>query len=446
MSLARWSLSGEKPVGFRILMAIMTVGGVTLVVRCASTLKELVVARLFGTGDALDAFLIAFVLPSFTINVVAGSFQAAFIPTYVHVRETEGLKAAKRLFQGVMMWGVLLLVVLSVVLALLSPYILPVLGSGFDPEKMKLTRSLFFFLLPVVVISGLATEWAADLNAAERFALAAWAPIMTPAVTIVFLVIVGRVWGIYALALGTVIGFVLQAGLLGWGLTRQNVSLVPQWYGMDPATKQIIRQYLPMVAGALLMCSTVLVDQAMAAMLGPGSVAALDYGNKLVAFGLGIGSMALGTAVLPHFSRMIAVDDWTTVKRTLKIYMVAIIVVTIPLTLLMVYFSKPLVRVVFQRGAFSVADTTVVSGVFALYAFQVPFYLLGILGVRLLSAMKKNQILMVICAVNLGTNIVGNYILIRYLGVAGISLSTSIVYALSMVLVFLSLRRELKRR
>ena len=84
----------------RILAAILTVGGFSVVVKVTATVKELVVAYQFGTGDAVDAFLIAFLVPSIVVNVVAGSLTAAFTPVYIEIRETQGVLAARRLFQS----------------------------------------------------------------------------------------------------------------------------------------------------------------------------------------------------------------------------------------------------------------------------------------------------------------------------------------------------------
>ena len=415
-------------------------------VKLAATVKQLVIAGQFGTSDALDAFLIAFLIPSFAINVVSGSFSAALIPTYIEVREREGRDAAQLLLSSVMALSILLIIFVSVVLAVLSPYFIPIIGSGFSPEKQALTRSLFFVTLPVLIISGLATIWASILNAGERFALAALAPLMTPIVTVIALLIMGTLWGIYALAIGTVGGFLLEGVLLARGLKREGLSLFPRWYGMNPAVKQVAKQYAPMAAGALLMSSTDLVDQSMAAMLGPGSVSALSYGNKVVALIAGIGSLALGTAVFPYFSSMAAVKDWVGIRHTIKTYTVLTLLVSVPLTIILLYFSESIVTVLFERGAFSAGDTRLVSQVQTFYLFQIPFYVLSIMGVRLLSALKKNEILMAISAVNLIVNIVGNYLFMSYFGVAGIGLSTSVVYLISMSLVFLSLNVLLRKQ
>lgn len=445
IGLSHWLTWFKRSVNRRILGAIITVGGLAFLVKMAGLCKELIIAQQFGTSDALDAFLIAFLMPSFAINVVAGSFNASIIPTFIQVRENNGKRAAQSLFSSVMVWSILLLLGLSFLLAIVAPYIFPILGSGFGSEKIGLTQTLFYLLLPILFFSGLATIWASILNAGERFALAAIAPIITPGITVVALMVFGRGVGIYALVIGTVMGYVSEAGLLLAGLRKQGFSLIPRWYGLDVPMKKVIGQYLPMTAGAILMGSTSFVDQSMAAMLGPGSVSVLSYGNKLIGFILGVGSLALSTAVFPHFSRMVAVKDWIGVRYTLKTYIRLVLVITIPLVLLFMYFSEPIVKILFERGAFSATDTRFVANVQVLYLMQVPFYMTGMLGVRLLSALIKNQILMGISAVNLVTNIVGNCVFVRYMGVAGISLSTSIVYAISMFLIFLSLFKQLRK-
>jgi putative peptidoglycan lipid II flippase len=444
--LERWGAWSKRSVNRRIFAATLTVGGFTLVVNLASTAKELVVAHQFGTDDALDAFLIAFLLPSFFVMVVTGSFSSAFMPTYIQVREHDGQAVAQRLFSNVIIWSAAALIVASFLLVLLAPYILPVLASGFGPEKLALTRSLLYVLLPALVISGFAAIWRGILNAGERFALAAVTPIMAPVTAVVVLLAMGQLWGIYALAIGTVGGFALEAGLLAWGLKRRGFYLIPRWYGMDPATRQVISQYVPMVAGIFLVSGTSVVDQSIAAMLGSGSVSALNYGNKITALLTGVGSMALGTAVLPYFSRMVAVRDWSGIQHTLKTYTRLILLATIPLTLVLAYFSEPLVGLLFQRGAFTAADTRLVGQVQALYLLQIPCYVLSMLIVRLISSLKANSLLMWGAVISFFANVILDYVFALWLGVAGIALSTAVVVSISCCYLSYVLLRLMRRR
>ncbi len=439
--IADW-FSGS--VNRRIMAAVLTVGGFSLVVKATATLKELAVAYRFGTGDAVDAFLIAFLVPSLVVNVVTGSLTAAFTPVYIQVRETQGVAAARRLFDSATAGSAFLVLAVSCVLLALAPFGLRYLSHGFSAEKLALTRSLFFLLLPVVLLSAVITLWSAVLNAEERFASVALAPACVPLLSLALILIAGRAWGIYSLAIGTVLGFVAQCGVLAVALTRQGLRVVPRWAGMTPELRGVVSQYAPMVAGAALISSSWAIGQAMAATLPPGSVASLNYGNKVVAMITEVGSMALATAVLPHFSLMVARRDWPAIRRTIRVYVRLILLTAVPATLILILLSKAIVRVLFERGAFTEADTFLVARIQALYLLQVPFVMVGMLFVRVASSLQRNQVLLVGAAITLPLNVALNFALMRSLGASGIALSTSLVFLASCCYLLLSVDRALR--
>ena len=440
--IVRWNVWQAASTNRRIFSAMLIVVIMTGAAKLASAVKELVVAGYFGTGEMIDAFLIAFLLPMFAINVLAGSFSAAMMPTYIRTRDGAGAAAARQLFSSVMLLAVLFLIVTALLLAALAPALLPLLGSGFSEQTMALTQSLFYGLLPVLVLTGIGHLYATAMNAGERFALVALAPAITPMCAVLALLLLVDKWGIHALVAGTLLGAALELIVLARVAMRRDIPLLPRWGGMNDELRLVMGQYTPMVAGAFLMSSTVLVDQAMAAMLESGSVATLNYANKVVALFLGFGATALGTAVLPHFSRLIANGEWSALRHTFKTYVRLIIFTTLPITALLLFFSEPIIELLFERGAFTAQDTRQVAQVQTYYLLQLPFYMLGILGVRLISALAKNKILMKIAFVNLIVNIIGNYVLMQYLGVAGIALSTSLVYLLSTGMVYLYLAKS----
>jgi putative peptidoglycan lipid II flippase len=431
-AMGRWKAWARESVNRRIFSALLTVGSLGCAVKIAATFKEIAVARQFGVSNAFDAFLTAYVLPSFAIVVVANSLNAALIPTYIQLREEEGEHASQKLLSTVMAASMALLLGVSVLLALVSPYLLRVLGSSFTAEKLALTQSLFFIMLLILPLTGVATIWTAILNATDRFALAAATPLITPLAVMLSVFLLGEQLGVYAIAYAVVAGAILECALLGGALVRRRISIAPRWGGMSGAARQILKQYTPMIAGSCMMSSTVLVDQSMAAMLGPGQVSILSYGNKMASVVVGVGSLALGTAVLPQFSRMVASSDWAGIRHTLKTYTRLVLLATILLAGLLIALARPLVSLLFERGAFLSQDVGHVASVQSLYLLQMPFYILGMLFVRLISALKANHILMWGTAINFSLNITLNYLLMKMLGVSGIALSTSLVYACSL--------------
>lgn len=418
---------------------MFTISAFTLAVKIVSAGKEVFVASQFGTQDAIDAYLIAFVIPSYVINVIAGSLSPAFIPTFIKIRELEGRPSAQRLLSSMVFWNLFVLTVCCLVFGLFFSDSMYFLASAFSAEKLDLTQRLFYALLPMIVITGLSTLFTSAINANERFAWAATIPIATPLLTIAALALFARQIGIYALVAGSLIGGLLELALLAASLKRQGYSPVPKFFDFGGHVPAVFKQYWPMMTAGILMGSTTFINQVMAASLPGGSVAALNYGNKLVALVLGLSSVALSTAVLPHFSKMVAVNDWDGLWHTLKTFTRLILLATIPVVVFIIIFSEQVTSLLFQRGAFSAEDTKLVATVQIFYFLQIPVFSVGIIGVRLLSAMQRNAVFVKINLVNLILCVSGNYLLIKEMGVAGIALSNSIMYLFSTCAIFYSI-------
>ena len=421
----------ERSALHSIVAALLAVAGGSGIVKVASMAKEVVIAGQFGAGDQIDAFVIAYVLPSFVIGVVLAAFQSAVIPTYVQVRDREGVDIARELVSTVTVWTCALLFALTVALALAAPMLLPLVGSGFDGGKLWLTERLFYLLLPLVVLTGLTSVWGAALNAEGRFALVATVPIATPLVVVGLVLATARVAGVFAVPIGMVFGAVIEASVLAYAISRRRIWVVPRWTRTHPAVRVVIRQSITMAAGSVLMGSTVVVDNAMAAMLPAGSVATLNYGNRFVLFLLAFCAGALSTAILPQFSALVARSDWAGLREVLRSCLRWIVTATVPLTLILIALSLPLTRLMFERGAFTPETTAMVAGVQVLYLIQVPFYLISIVLVRLISAFKSNHLLAWGAAINLVVNVALNWVFMRWIGVSGIALSTTFVYIVS---------------
>lgn len=429
----------------QILGATITIGALTLIVQFIGLAKELLVAAHFGTSDALDAFLIAMVIPTFLINIIAGSFQSALIPIYVRIREQEGDEASKHFFVMLTVYcGAFLLFILLFVV-FLGPLILPLLASGFHPEKIALTQTIFYYVIPVIVIQGIIVIWSAVLNASGRFALAAISPAFLPLITMISLISLGSHLGIFSLVIGTIGGFFLQLILIGFELRKQGLFLQPRWEKNNAQVRQMMGQYIPIVVGAALMSGTTLIDQTMAAALPPGSLSALNYGSRLVTTILGLTAASIGTAAFPYFSKQVAEKDWGTLGQTLRVYLRWIFVVSVPISLLICAFSEQITRLLYERGAFLPEDTHLVAQVQSFLIFQIPFYIGGILVVRIISSLQANQILMWASGLNLILKIIMNHMFMRWLGVAGIALSTTIMFLGSFTFVYIFVKISLNR-
>ena len=416
-----------RAVSWRVLFQMLTVGASTGLVKMAGAAKVVTTARAFGTSDGLDAYLVAFLLPAFVCDTLAGSLTSSLVPTFIEVRELQGRDAAIRLYRSVLAAGTGLLAAAALLVGVFAPWIFRLLASSFDRNKIALTCSLFWVMLPTVPLSAMSTAWRAILNTEGRFALPAMLPALTPVASIALLFAFGRTWGVYTLALGTLAGGLAEVALLAVAMLRRGHPILPRWYGRDRALDQVMAQYLPVVASILLLGGSPLIDQSIAAMLSSGSVAALSYGTRVSAVLIAMGPGAVATAILPHFSRLTVNPDWDHLRHSLRSYAGIILAVTLPVVALLILFSEPMVRLFFERGRFTGAATELVTRIQRFSLLQIPAAMVMALALRLVSSMKANRLLARVAAFYAVLNLALDFVLARTLGVAGIPLSTAIV-------------------
>ena len=427
----------------RVFTNAAHVGVLATAAKLAGAAKVVVTARYFGAGDQLDAFVIAFLLPAFFTDIVAGSFSASFIPAFIRVRSNQGEPAARVFAQTGLALVLGAMLAVSLLLAIGGPWLLPLLGSSFSPEKLRLTSSLFLALILWLPMSACIAVWRGVLNAHNAFALAAAAPLTTPLATIAFLYAGAGRWNVYTLCWGTLTGVIIETVILGWGVHRLGMPILPAWRGWNPEMSAIRRQYVPLLAGSLFAALCPLIDQAVAGSLGSGSVSALAYGTKLASVLAAISATAIATAVLPEFSRLAAHHDWSHLRHTVRVHSVVITLLVLPVAALVIWLSAPIVRIFFERGAFDASAARLVTSVQQFALLQVPFAILFVIAGRLAVAISATAVIIRASLITVAATIVGDLVLARGMGIAGIPLAGALAHAIALaVLVYLLYRRE----
>jgi putative peptidoglycan lipid II flippase len=410
----------------RIFRAAASVTAAGILVKIVATLKEIAVAGAYGRSDAMDAFLAAALIPGLLINLISESMNQALVPTLIRVREREGHDRAQELLSSSMLWMCALLAAVSVVMALGARGFFPLIASHFAAAKLDLAVRIFYALLPVVLITGIATNCTAVLNTFDRFALPALAVVINPVVIIAGALLLSSRLGIWAMVYATLAGALLHAAVVAGMMDAHGYRFRLRWHGMTEATREVAHQYGPVLLSGVVASGGLLVDQSMAAMLPAGSVSALVYANRFVSVVLTLLAGAVSTAVTPYFSRMIALGDWGGCRHTLRTWVRLTALVSAPIAVALIAGSRPLIRLTLQHGAFGPGDTAVVAPVLMMYAVQIPFFVCSRVFYRFLVAMRRTDLIFYCGALNLALDIVLNLILMRWYGVAGIALATSL--------------------
>ncbi|MGD0787788.1 MAG: murein biosynthesis integral membrane protein MurJ [Terracidiphilus sp.] len=410
----------------RIFRAAASVTAAGILVKIVATLKEIAVAGAYGRSDAMDAFLAAALIPSLLINLISESMNQALVPTLIRVREQEGHDRAQELLSSSMLWMCVLLAAVSAAMALGARGFFPLIASHFPAAKLDLSVRIFYALLPMVLITGIATNCTAVLNTFDRFALPALAVVINPVVIIAGALLLSGRLGIWAMVYATLAGALLHAAVVAGMMDSHGYRFRLRWHGMTEATREVAHQYGPVLLSGVVASGGLLVDQSMAAMLPAGSVSALVYANRFVGVVLTLLAGAVSTAVTPYFSRMIALGDWAGCRHTLRTWVRLTALVSAPIALVLIAGAHPLIRLTLQHGAFGPRDTAVVAPVLIMYAIQIPFFVCSRVFYRFLVAMRRTDLIFYCGTLNLILDIVLNLILMRWFGVVGIALATSL--------------------
>lgn len=429
----------------RIFVGTVTVGGISSAVKIISIVKGAVIARQFGINPDLDAFYIALLMPSFICDLFASVTLIAFVPLYVRTREQDGPESAQRLLASATLGATIILTVGSIILWMMSPHFIPLLATSFHPRQIAQTQSFFLYLVPLMPLSGLSAIFTAVVTARDRLALATVAPVISTVVVIISVYGFAARWGTYAIAVGMTLGLGLQVIILMIGLRYFGLCPTFEWGGFTPQVRSFLRQSITVAIGASVMNLVDVIDQYSAASIGPGSVSALNYGNKVVVMVVGLASVAVTTAALPHLSALVSANDFSGAIQIVKTYSLVILVVTIPVAFFLILLSPYIVTVLFEGRAFTHDDTLQVAAIQRFFLLQIPPHVLGMLFVSLVWAMRANWVFLLINPVCLIFKIFLNNALIVVYGVTGIGLATSITYGLSCVFLLLAITKLIQR-
>jgi putative peptidoglycan lipid II flippase len=415
-------------------------------VRAVGALKELIIAKYFGRSQDLDSYLGAIILPTILTNVLVATGVQAAIPATIQVRASFGEDKAKDFFIRISTYLLLLLSSLSVLLVISGKLVLGILLPGFDSNAINSAAWIFRCLIPTIPISGISALIGGHLQTHGRLSVPTITPSITPCTILISLALLPIQSRILALVMGFNCGAILELVVLSiycWRVTPFSLKRVRSTI---PNLPKFFSQYGALVGSAALVSMCAIVDQAMTSKLGTGSISALAYGSKIPAVAISIIAFGIGTTFLPEASNLVALSNWKELRRLLTWTCRPAVAIGILCAAVIIFSSKSIVRTVFERGEFRPTDTELVSSVQAAYALQAPFYLLGIVYAKLFTALSSGRTLMILAMVNLAINTVGNLVLSRYFGVAGIALSSSLVQLVSCVLMSVLLWHGLRSR
>lgn len=447
--------------------------------RVLGLVREQVFANYFGAGFVNDAFQVAFRVPNMLRDLFAeGALSVAFVKTFTDYIEKKSEEEAWKLASMVMNALAIVLSVITIVGVIFAPQIVGLIAAGFPPEKAELATTLTRIMFPFLLLVALAAVAMGVLNTRGRFGIPASASTLFNVGCIVGGLLFAYVlsgggweiskdhdampdaaahWAIIGMAIGTLIGGGMQFLVQVPSMWRVGFRFRPQVSFSHPGVRQVMRLMGPAVIGTAAVQINVFVNTFFASSI-PGAQSWLGYSFRLMQFPIGIFGVAIGTATLPAISRHAARDDIPRFRSTLSSSIGLVFLLTIPSACGLVILGKPIIALLYQRGAFTALDTQMVTA--ALIGWTIG--LVGYSAIKVLSpafyALNDARTPMIISFVSIAINALCGYLFRGWLsnygvtpetpfgyGHVGLALATSSVALVNFFALVFFMRRKIRR-
>jgi putative peptidoglycan lipid II flippase len=417
------------------LKNISVVATATVVSRVFGLVREICITAVFGTSALNSAFVSAFTLPNLFRRLLGeGALTAAFVPTLTHELEHRQRDAAFSLVSKVSSW----LLVVTVALVGLAMLVSANAGALFrltgvmapaegTVQRFLLAADLAVILFPYMVFVCLAAALSAACQVLGRFTEPAWSPVWLNLTIILSLFLGGWwAWGDAArmrlLCGGVLVGGFLQMavpGLVLWGEGWRPVfDLRP-----DERVKEIMRLMAPTVIGSAIYLINMSVSRFIGLSLNDQANTLLNLATRVMELPIGVFAAAISTVIFPLIARHAARSDWAKLGEDYHKGLRLVLLVNVPAAVGLALVSEPVIRLLFQRGAFTADDTVHMTPILAVYALGLPFLAYTSVSLRGFYALKDTTTPVRAAAISFVVNIVLSLVLMRWLSTVGLALA-----------------------
>lgn len=420
------------------LKNISVVALATVVSRVLGLVREIFIAAVFGTSALSSAFVSAFTLPNLFRRLLGeGALTAAFVPTLAHELEHRQRAAAFALLSKVASWLLVVTVTLValaiVVIANAEPLLRATGGLGMEADtigRLVLGADLAIILFPYMIFVCLAAAFSAACQVLGRFSEPALSPVWLN-LTIIGALGLGAWWAwgdsarMNLLCIGVLVGGFLQmavpAGVLwaeGW---RPRFDLKA-----DNRVREITRLMAPTVIGSAIYLINISVSRFIGLSLNDSAAQVLNLATRVMELPIGVFAAAIATVVFPLIARHAAKQDWKALADDYHKGLRLVLIVNVPAAVGLALLSEPITRLLFQRGAFTAADTTLMTPILAVYALGLPFLSFTTVALRGFYSLKDTATPVRAAALSFVVNLGLSIVLMNWLSTVGLALASNL--------------------
>ena len=400
--------------------------------------RDMLTAKYFGTSMQMDAFEVALIIPNMILGLFAASLQTIIIRMYSEKKEESREKGKVFVNQLFVIYSIFLFAI-TVLLIIFSPLAVKIVAFGFTSDRLNYASTFVKMLAIFGYLNVMTGFFTGVFQAEKQFFYPALVGLIANIVIPISLIIFTPSIGIYSRVVGQdlfgIVFFLMLFIFLyaRWGFFKRfNIRHI-DWSS--------IREFTNLVTPAILLSSASVLyqitDKTVASYLPFGSIASLSYAQTVYTIPYSLIGTAITTAVYPTLSDHVVSENSEDFLRLFKKSFYLLVFVMVPITVYFTVWARPIIRVLFERGAFSSASALLTQQ-------NVLMYSLGLLGItlsdlfsRAFFSFKDIKIPMRIGWMNVLLNLILDIVLAKFLGSPGIALATTIVTYLSLLQYFL---------
>ena len=415
--------------------------------RVAGLAREVVAAGYYGISGPMSAFTIAFQVPNLIRALFAdAALQPAFVPVFTELLGKKAYKEAFRLASTMLLLVTMALGAITALFVLLAPVIMPLFAPGFEGEILDLTVTLSQVLFPILVLLGISGIVVGILNSYDRFGAFAISPLFWNLTIILVLVVLEPMFHgqdkIYAYAIGILIGTLVQLLIPAWDLrhTPYRFSFSFDW--RNPKVRRVLVLMLPVTISLGLINFNLLINSFFGSLVSDQAPAAIDKAFRIYQLPQGIFSVAIATVLFPTLARFANAGEIDNLRATMANGMRQILFVLVPAGAAILALSDPMIRLIYQRGAFDAHETAVVATALFWFAFSLPTNGVYLLQTRTFFSLQRPWQATALATIDLVVSALAALALYKPFGVGGIVAGTGIGTTVAVVAQAVILRRE----
>lgn len=426
-----------------MLRATVVILLLNLLSRLLGFVRDAVITWQFGASGMTDAYLVAYTIPYALEAVLGMSFVTVIVPVLtrylVQGERQEGSLVASSIVSGT---GLFLTFITAVGLVV-APGLVKLLAPGFSPEKLALTTRLTRIMFPSIIFTGIGLMFSGILNTHKRFALPAFAPALANMVIILAVLLFGARYRIEGLAVGTLAGFMGFLMIQLPGMRNLDLKLTWRLDFRHPRVKQAITAIIPVTFATGVNQVNLAVNRFFASGLPAGSITALDLANRVMNLPLGVFAAAVATAAFPTMAEKAARKDLAGFAKDFMGSLRLVSLTMVPATVGLMVLREPVIRLLFERGAFQAEATGMTAG--ALMYFALGLLFLG--GIYLLTrayySLGDLKTPALVGGVAVVCNGIFSFLLLPLLGHQGLALANTLAAMVNAGLLFYLLGRRI---